>query len=473
MREDRILIKQVEIRNFRSIRRGILRLENYNIFVGLNDAGKSNFLKALNLFFNGQTDYKKEFDFSQDFSYLFPKKTHNTKEIKIRITFSLPSSYRNNEAVWEKCWRMSSNSVFKEKMLVDGKDVPRRSKIPAALMQIKFRYIPAVKSKEYYKGLLSDLYLSVSSSIDSPLKNSIDTFSKTLRDYTKEISDNALAHLQLSSELSIPSNLSDIFRALQFITSDSNKKLSIELDRRGDGIQARHIPFILKYIADEDQKSRIKGATRITTIWGFEEPENGMELIKAFDMSKEFLEYSDSIQMFVSTHSPAFYLNKNSEHSKVFYVMKKIKDGDTEYLDDIPKDRITTDMGLMPIVAPLIEKERKEFEKYRQLVEKGIIDVNTIFVEGKYDKAYLEMAIKVLSPDILYRKLTDNELKIYVNDNDGGCNAIVDHVKSWVYSGNKSRVYVIFDRDKEGQKSHSELEKFLNDKGIQKKKKIL
>ena len=46
-----------------------------NIFVGMNDVGKSNVLKALNLFFNGQTDYNVDFDFKKDFSYLFPKTT--------------------------------------------------------------------------------------------------------------------------------------------------------------------------------------------------------------------------------------------------------------------------------------------------------------------------------------------------------------------------------------------------------------
>lgn len=44
-------IKRIYIKNFRSIKSTLIDLENINIFYGLNDVGKSNVLKALNLFF--------------------------------------------------------------------------------------------------------------------------------------------------------------------------------------------------------------------------------------------------------------------------------------------------------------------------------------------------------------------------------------------------------------------------------------
>ena len=54
-------IKQIHIRNFRSIVNVTLNVEKMNIFVGLNDVGKSNVLKALNLFFNNETEPGKQF----------------------------------------------------------------------------------------------------------------------------------------------------------------------------------------------------------------------------------------------------------------------------------------------------------------------------------------------------------------------------------------------------------------------------
>lgn len=73
----------------------------------------------------------------------------------------------------------------------------------------------------------------------------------------------------------------------------------VPLSQRGDGIQARHIPIILKYIADEDYKqSTSRGAVKINTLWGFEEPENGLELLKAFEMADQFVVYSEEVQIF-------------------------------------------------------------------------------------------------------------------------------------------------------------------------------
>lgn len=44
------LISQIEITNFRSIKYEKIDCSAYNLFCGQNDVGKSNILKALNLF---------------------------------------------------------------------------------------------------------------------------------------------------------------------------------------------------------------------------------------------------------------------------------------------------------------------------------------------------------------------------------------------------------------------------------------
>ena len=64
---NRIIIDFIRIKNFRSIRNEVIDAKDMNILVGLNDVGKSNVLKALNLFFNGQTDYGVAFYLKMDF----------------------------------------------------------------------------------------------------------------------------------------------------------------------------------------------------------------------------------------------------------------------------------------------------------------------------------------------------------------------------------------------------------------------
>lgn len=65
-------IKYIKIKNFRSIVDMTIKADKMNVFVGLNDAGKSNVLKALNLFFNGETEPGAVFTFETDYSKYAP-----------------------------------------------------------------------------------------------------------------------------------------------------------------------------------------------------------------------------------------------------------------------------------------------------------------------------------------------------------------------------------------------------------------
>lgn len=78
---NRIIITSIRIKNFRSIKNALIKVKDMNIFVGLNDVGKSNVLKALNLFFNGNTDYDTPFDFKKDFSCFLLKRAIKQKKL--------------------------------------------------------------------------------------------------------------------------------------------------------------------------------------------------------------------------------------------------------------------------------------------------------------------------------------------------------------------------------------------------------
>ena len=263
--DNQISITSIAIKNFRSIRRLTLKISDFNIFVGTNDAGKSNVLKALNLFFNNKVDALNEYDFSRDFTYIKKKKSKEAKAITIIIHFEVPKKafFEGGEYVWEKKWNRNGlivDSITKQ----DGSLPASRSRIPATLRKIKFRYVPAVKSSDYYKTLLEDLYSSVAASLDPTLEDAVGSFSGVLSSYTEHITTEVFEHLGLSSILTVPAELNEIFKALIFRTYREGQSIEVPLTSRGDGIQARHIPIILKYIADEDQRSRNQGSTKIT-----------------------------------------------------------------------------------------------------------------------------------------------------------------------------------------------------------------
>ncbi len=215
---NKVSIKTISIKHFRSITSVNISADKLNIFVGLNDVGKSNILKALNLFFNGETDYNQGFVFEKDFSKLFPEKNKKAKEIEIKITFDIPKNYKDSgEYIWTKSWRQQG--IVKDEIASkQGGTIPSRSKIPNLLKKITFRYVPAVKSSDYYNFLLIELYKAVSSAVDSPLKIASNEFSQTLRKYTSSLSKLLLEHIDLKSELSLPENFSEIFEMLMFNT---------------------------------------------------------------------------------------------------------------------------------------------------------------------------------------------------------------------------------------------------------------
>lgn len=349
---EQLAIKSITIKYFRSITSMTITAERLNILVGVNDVGKSNVLKALNLFFNNETDYNEKFSFEKDFSQLFPLNSKKAREIIIKISFMVPSGYKGyGEYIWEKRWR--SQGLVKDDIIRgQGEDMSPRSRIPNLLRKIVFRYVPAVKSNDYYKFLLIELYKAVSSAVDSPLKIASNKFSQTLREYTTSLSDLILKHIDMESKLSLPRNFSDIFETLMFNTKKNDSDIMVPLEQRGDGIQARHIPIILKYIADEDYKqSNSRGAIKINTIWGFEEPENGLELLKAFEMASEFLEYAKDIQIFVTTHSPAFYEKRDKEGVKIIFIIKSSENDSTILFTNPERIFMDENMGLMQFYA--------------------------------------------------------------------------------------------------------------------------
>ena len=100
------IISRVEISGFRSIDSAQIICTPVNVFCGLNDVGKSNILRALNLFFHDTTDYEVGFDFNSDYSKLSLAKAQRSskqkQQVKIKVYFRAPASYKSleGESLW-------------------------------------------------------------------------------------------------------------------------------------------------------------------------------------------------------------------------------------------------------------------------------------------------------------------------------------------------------------------------------------
>lgn len=398
-----ITIKKIHIKNFRSIVDETIDLSGFNTFVGKNDSGKSNVLKALNLFFEGQTDSDTEFDFEQDYSKLAKRGAKQAKEIIISVDVVIPNSYAEaGVKTWTKIWR--SDGLLSD----NKKDLFKKgSKAVTYLDRIVYYYIPAVKSKEYFRSLLSKVYLSMTATANNSLSELNERYSNQLRNMTSELSDELKAVLHLDSAIQMPQDLFVLFRDLTFSTSDSFVR-EIDLNRRGDGIKARHIPSILRYMQRNAEKNKLRNSISKTYIWGFEEPENGVEYMSCFEMADELYESRNERQILITTHSPAFY-NKHNQDDTTCYYVHKSNNGSSKYKTDVTIDSISEEIGFMPLITPYIMKERQKYldrekslkEQIEQIKNKYHAVSNRVILltEGKTDTKHLRTAFEVLPLD--------------------------------------------------------------------------
>lgn len=447
-------IKHIRIKNFRSIVDLSIDTDMMNIFVGLNDAGKSNILKALNLFFNGETEPGCPFDFETDYSKYAPIRKKKAKEIMISIVFSIPERYSYHEDVeWVKTWRISG-------LHKDSKNqwnFTPYSKVPTLLNRIRYKYVPAIKSDNYFKFLLADLYMSIAKEANSELIDKAEEYSYALDGFTQEIGLRVQKTVGIKSNLIMPSNQVDIFKELIFVTNDKSGK-SIDLSYRGDGIKAVHIPAILKYIAEQDNRIMTNTAVPITSIWGYEEPENGIEMKKCFDLAKELSEFSDEVQEFITTHSPAFYQLGNETCTKVYYVYKETQNYSSEVQQEMNYFDLHDKIGIMPLIAPMVQEKQEELLALKKILNTAkFADRDTIFVEGITDKSYLEMGIKAFSPK-LQKMIDDGSLQIVTREENGcGTGLLVDWAIAWMHLNYTKKAIFLLDADQAGKNARDKI----------------
>lgn len=348
-----ITIKKISIKNFRSIVNETIEFQDFNCFVGKNDSGKSNVLKALNLFFNNQTDFNTPFNFQSDYSRLARRGAKQAKEIVISIEIVIPETYKEKGTkIWKKVWRTEGIHYDNfDELFKPG------SKGFTLVNRIKYEYVPAVKSNEFFKDLLSKVYESMTKSANSALKDLNNEYSERLQEITGDLSNQIRTVLGMQSNIQMPDDLTTLFRDLTFSTSDEYVK-GIDLNHRGDGIKARHIPLILRYMQKNTEKSRPKGSVNGSYIWGFEEPENGLEYLASYEMAQEFFTYIDDCQILLTTHSPSFYTQSQGNNCVCFFVEKN-KEGMSKYSNE-KVENVSERMGLMQLVAPLILNVKDE-----------------------------------------------------------------------------------------------------------------
>ncbi|MDD3772877.1 MAG: AAA family ATPase, partial [Weeksellaceae bacterium] len=329
------ILEKIEISKFRSF--GDLEtIETFdlNIFSGSNDSGKSNLLKALNLFFTGQSDLNVRYNSESDFNKWFrDNNVRGQRIIEIKV-FVAKGNYGDKKVInkgfiAKKIFRVDGGyDVFiynRENEQIELDSLSHRKANAVINEKIRFLYIPAIRDIKFRESIQT-LIQEIAKSTDKRFKSQdlkeafdlmeigIDNQLKSLKEYVKE---------KMEIDVDTNVNFSTLLESLTFETSEKIKikkrghdeleTQKVNLRNRGDGIQMQFFSFMLWFISKYD--------TKHFYIWGYEEPEIAFEFKRQFEFADIFQgTFLNVAQIFVTTHSPAFAFIEGSNVTKVFRV---------------------------------------------------------------------------------------------------------------------------------------------------------
>lgn len=455
-------IEHIRIRNFRSLADASIPAKALTVFVGCNDEGKSNLLRALDLFFNSGAG-RYEINWMMDYSGYAKEVKGKAPQIEIVLTFKLPESFSVGQpVVWKRVWRKTGLHRDDIK-LADGGDLPARSKAYAYLKTMRYEYVPAIKGAEYFEKLLGSVHDMLDATVQSDIRAAAANFTEAIRNHTGGILQDLESQLGLKSDLELPSDLRRLFTDLEFHSNTGTHRVA--LSQRGDGIKVRHIPIILRWLALQANHLSAPGRPRVETVWGYEEPENNLETRRCFELAEFFLRNSGSIQTFLTTHSPVFYsVLQPHVHDVVSLAEVRLEPSGTQVtprLPGRPSDLMAlhSSIGFLDLIEPHVREWKDRVDRLQSRLDEGIsTDKPTIFVEGPSDQAIIKAAIARFFPQA-------SKVRVLCSERNGGGHSWVkDSLIAWHHSRPSARAVGLFDGDDASLASIQEFHRLVEER---------
>lgn len=418
------LITGLSIRGLRSIQNGSMdTLGALTALVGRNSSGKSNVLRALNLFFNDEIEPGKRLLLQRDF-HSRPQ-ARRRKEVRIDVTFVLPPNFRFRKSLaglrkalgqefsirrtWGLDERQASTVVTElvrnGQAVVDGEEwarqflqlvtfryIPNRT-VPAALLRDESRDIASSIFAKMHESGAQTLLAAMKTAADRLLKRAADSMDKTGAPMTQP-------------SIASPESLAELLSVSGFQARGFHGNV-VRDEEWGSGNQAFFLYEVLQAI--DTNYSRSFGWKQ-AAIWGVEEPESGLHRDLETRLAEEFRAWSaDSslkLQIIQTTHSPIFTMA-----------------ADVGYWVDISDGSSTFDCAAIPTLVR--DAERRGVSSWVQ----PILAYPTnpvVLVEGTSDAEVLSHVATLIGVDRL-RFLAISELD--AAERGGGKDAITNYIK--------------------------------------------
>lgn len=472
-----IIISKIDVEYYRSLKKVTIKNINHlNVFSGKNDIGKSNVLKALDTFFN-----KNNISFIDDYnkdrlSEVRKESIKGKQYIKITIELQNPGNYKTLPEVFSisKSWDREGNLINgykdnfetlikKKKFSSDKLNIARRT-LTQFLNKIRFTYVPAIRDDQFFSQLLNKLQETIfeveERKRSQTFQKNITGFNHTIKDLTSALNSEFQNISGISSSLSFPTDISEIFQRLIIDTQSGEHNIPLRL--RGDGIRLRYIPTILNYISTN---------SKYIEIWGFDEPENSCEYSLSQKIAEQFAsDYCKKTQIFVASHSFHFISIMSPNVSK-FRVYRDENSLNTQVIliDDSNKNLLSDELGILDINKEL-SKLYISLSTEMELINETKLALQEakkpyLIFEGKSDNLLFETAY-----DKLYGKDIHSDFTLCEHlsaDNGSAIGSSAKFINEFLFNHisktpTNNKVIGIFDFDKTGVDEIKALKKIFN-----------
>lgn len=399
-----MILKKLDINNFRNFNSISIELDNKNVVFGMNDVGKTNFLYALRFLLD--KDIRKNGFMPTDYH------RHNTKEkIQITLTVDLSDFYESEDTkkfvsetrdggvrTSDRGDRFyirvegeyNEEEVFGEPImkwgdnLEDLKDMPFRGTSysidnifklvyinPLVDLQKVFeknrRYIFDENSSDKEDKKLIDKINNLTKEVNDQIGNMsiINNFQKDITDEYKKLNNEEVS-IEIKSEMAINGFLSDLMPYIKRENDDNYYPTS------GDGRRKILSYSLFNYINKKKYDNKI-------VIYLLEEPENNLHRSMQISLSKQLFDDDTYKYLFVSTHS-----------SQILYEMDKAM-----LIRIHSKEKIECNSYLYKI-EPNYKTDKK---KLNREFSNALFYENVLLIEGPSERILFEKILDEVNPD--------------------------------------------------------------------------
>lgn len=365
------IIEKIEILNFRSFlwtksddKAEIVDIVDLSIFSGANDSGKSNILRALNLFFNDKIDTVHEFNFSNDFNVLKNEFTQKVISIKIHFLinkrrFSITKFYdRNGYRNFEYRFIENNEEIIIDERVEKNKERYswsteilkkengyRRNAI-RFISSISFSYVPAIREERFFTHLYWKIITQIKQNEERQIeeleseRRKIERWERTIKNTSEKtiFIENIQKEFwrierlkEISNEIEKISNIETAITGLEKQINDFSGSLFSSVNflssefKVWSNLRDFFESFDIWTGTDKSISLRLRWdwlqakfipemlnfldsiSTKRYFIWWFEEPENSAEYKNQQELAKKLKnDFLKNKQIFLTTHSEEF-----------------------------------------------------------------------------------------------------------------------------------------------------------------------